>query len=136
MGDLYPDALPCLLTLAASGYALGIAGNQPAATERVLHALGLPLKVAASSERWGVNKPDPAFFARIIDELALPANEIAYVGDRIDHDVRPAAAAGMFSVFIRRGPWAFVQSGGKEPAEASATVDSLTELPGLLGRLR
>jgi FMN phosphatase YigB (HAD superfamily) len=136
MEDFYPDAVPCLQTLAAAGYVLGIAGNQPAATERVLQDLGLPLKLAASSERWGTNKPDPAFFARIAEELALPANEIAYVGDRIDNDVRAAAAAGMFSVFIRRGPWAFVQSAGQAPAEASATVDSLSELPRVLDGLR
>jgi FMN phosphatase YigB (HAD superfamily) len=136
MEDFYPDAIPCLQKLANSGHVLGIAGNQPAATERVLHELGLPLKVAASSERWGVNKPDPAFFARITEELALPASEIAYVGDRIDNDVRPAAAAGMFSIFIFRGPWAFVQSNGQLPAEASATVDSLNELPRILDRLR
>ena len=132
MEDFYPDALEALRRLAAKGLAIGIAGNQPAATEAVLHELGLPLAIAASSERWGINKPDPAFFARIIDELGLPAREIAYVGDRIDNDVRPAAAAGMFAVFIRRGPWAFVQSGGNDPAEASATIDSLSELEGIL----
>jgi FMN phosphatase YigB (HAD superfamily) len=132
MEDFYPDALETLRALAAKGFALGIAGNQPAATEAVLHELGLPLAIAASSERWGINKPDPAFFARIIDELGLPASEIAYVGDRIDNDVRPAAAAGMFAVFIRRGPWAFVQSSGEDPVEASATINSLRELQGIL----
>jgi FMN phosphatase YigB (HAD superfamily) len=135
MEDFYPDAIPCLQRLAASGYVLGIAGNQPAATEGVIHKLGLPLKVAASSERWGVNKPDPAFFARITEELELPASAIAYVGDRIDNDVRPAAAAGMVSIFIRRGPWAFVQSAGHVPTEAYATVDSLNELPRILDSL-
>lgn len=136
LDDFYPDALPCLRTLAAAGYTLGIAGNQPAATELVLHALGLPLGLVASSERWGINKPDPAFFARIIDELGLPADEIAYVGDRVDNDVRPAAAAGMYSVFIRRGPWALVQSPDQDPEEASATIGALTELPAILGRSR
>ena len=31
--DLYPDALSCLRTLRARGFAVGIAGNQPAAAE-------------------------------------------------------------------------------------------------------
>ncbi|HEX3868738.1 MAG TPA: HAD family hydrolase, partial [Gemmatimonadaceae bacterium] len=57
--DLYPDALPCLATLRAQGYVLGLAGNQPAAAEGVLSSLGLPVDVIASSERLGVEKPSP-----------------------------------------------------------------------------
>jgi hypothetical protein len=68
--------------------------------------------------------------------LAHPGSGIAYVVDRIDNDVRPAAAAGIFSIFIRRGPWAFVQSNGQVPAEPSASVDSLNELPPILDGLR
>jgi FMN phosphatase YigB (HAD superfamily) len=32
-----------------------------------------------------------------------PAERIAYVGDRLDNDLIPAKAAGMRTVFIRRG---------------------------------
>ena len=39
-------------------------------------------------------------------ELRLRPSEIAYVGDRVDFDVLPAAAAGMFTVHLRRGPGA------------------------------
>ena len=133
--DLYPDALACLHSMAADGYAIGIAGNQPTATEEVLRGLDVPLAIAASSERWGVHKPDPAFFARIATELDMAPAEVAYVGDRVDNDVGPAAAAGMIAIFIRRGPWAFIQAGRAEPTEAAATIDSLDELPGVLRRL-
>ena len=127
-GDLYPDALPCLRALAGAGYTLGIAGNQPRATEAVLRALDVPLGLVASSESWGVAKPDPAFFDRIALALGLPASEIAYVGDRLDNDVGPAARAGMTSIFIRRGPWAHIQAGPDDPAYAAATIDSLDQL--------
>jgi FMN phosphatase YigB (HAD superfamily) len=133
--DLYPDALGCLRALAADGYVLAIAGNQPAETEAVLAELDLPLALVASSERWGVHKPDPAFFEKIVAELGLPANEIAYVGDRVDNDVAPAARAGMAAIFIRRGPWAFIQAGQDDPPVATLSIDSLDELPEALRRL-
>lgn len=130
--DLYPDAAECLRELSAAGYRLGIAGNQPAETEKVLRALEVPLELVASSERWGVAKPDRAFFDRIAAELRLPPAEIAYVGDRVDNDIRPAAEAGMLAIFIRRGPWALIQSGPTPPPAASATINSLAELPAVL----
>jgi FMN phosphatase YigB (HAD superfamily) len=133
--DLYPDALPCLRQLAAEGLRLGIAGNQPAATEAVLLGLDVPIELVASSERWGVEKPDPAFFERIAREFGLEPGEIAYVGDRVDNDVSPAAGAGMQAIFIRRGPWAYIQAGRTSPPEAVATIESLSELPAALHEL-
>ena len=46
-----------------------------------------------SSERWGVEKPAPEFFARVA-ETGRPDAEIAYVGDRVDNDVRAGASGG------------------------------------------
>ena len=43
--DLYPDAEPSLHAARAAGLRVGIAGNQPEATEQVLGQLGLPLDV-------------------------------------------------------------------------------------------
>lgn len=83
---------------------------------------------------WGVEKPDLRFFERIATELDLPPAEIAYVGDRVDNDIRPAAAAGMRAIFIRRGPWAWIQAPRDDPPEAAATIASLAELPDAFGR--
>jgi len=130
--DLYPDAVPCLRALHDAGYRVGVVGNQPARAEAALADFGLPLDFVGSSASWGVEKPDVRFFERIATELDLPAAEIAYVGDRLDNDVRPAAAAGMQAIFIRRGPWAWIQSPVDDPPEATLTVNSLAELPGAL----
>ena len=102
----------------------------------LFRALHVPLAFVASSETWDVQKPDPAFFERIVRELGLPADEIAYVGDRLDNDIRPAAAVGMQAVFVRRGPWAWIHGGRSTPPEAALTVDSLAELPDALDALR
>jgi HAD superfamily hydrolase (TIGR01549 family) len=130
--DLYPDAVPCLRALQAAGYLVGVAGNQPAHAEAAISGLGLALDLVASSHSWGVEKPDPRFFERIAAELDLPPADIAYVGDRVDNDVRPAAAAGMRAIFLRRGPWAWIQAPRDDPPEATLTVASLAELPDAL----
>jgi len=100
--DFYPDALRCLDLLRSQGYFVGAVGNTPAETEDLLRE---HVDLIGSSGRWGVEKPAPEFFARIVEESGFPATEIAYVGDRVDNDIRPAIDAGMLAVHIRRGPW-------------------------------
>jgi HAD superfamily hydrolase (TIGR01549 family) len=130
--DLYPDALDCLRRLAADGYRLGIAANQPADAAEVVRSFGIPLELVGMSATWDLHKPDPRFFERISRELALPPHRIAYVGDRIDNDVRPAHAIGMTAVFVRRGPWGWIQAGRGRPPEADLVVERLAELPDAL----
>ena len=133
--DLYPDAVPCLVALDAAGYRLGIVGNQPAGAEAVFRRLGVPLAFVAASETWTVHKPDPAFFDRVVGELGMPAASTAYVGDRLDNDIRPAAAAGLRTIWVRRGPWAWIQAGRSNPVEADVVVENLAELPEALTTL-
>jgi HAD superfamily hydrolase (TIGR01662 family) len=134
--DLYPDAADCLRALHDAGYRIGVVGNQPARAEGALADLGLPIDLLATSSTWDVHKPDPRFFARIATELDVPAAEIAYVGDRLDNDVQPAAVAGMQAIFIRRCPWAWIQAPRDDPAEASLTIATLSELPAALEAMR
>ncbi|MCX6024430.1 MAG: HAD-IA family hydrolase [Chloroflexi bacterium] len=126
--DFYPDALPCLTALKAAGYLIGIAGNQPAQAESALRAVEMPVDLIATSAAWGVEKPSPAFFARLIQEAGLPPHEIAYVGDRLDNDVLPAKAAGMLSIFIRRGPWGYIHARRPEVMRADMRIEGLGEL--------
>ncbi len=132
--DLYPDVIECLTTLKANGYVVGVAGNQFAASETWLARVRPAFDLIGSSERWGVQKPSAAFFERLAKELALPANEIAYVGDRIDNDIRPAVAAGLRAVFLRRGPWGHILSDGAVDIPGP-TIRSLAELVPALATL-
>lgn len=126
--DFYPDALDCLARLSNAGYALGLAGNQPLDAERSLAALGLPVSFIASSAGWGVEKPSAEFFDRVVAAAGQPAEQIAYVGDRLDNDVLPARRAGMYAVFLRRGPWGHVHALRPEADRAEARIDALTQL--------
>jgi HAD superfamily hydrolase (TIGR01549 family) len=127
VGDLYPDALPCLAALRAAGYRVGLAGNQNAALEEWTRA-SLPADVYGSSASWGVRKPDRRFFERVVEEAGADAGRVAYVGDRADNDVRPALALGLVAVHLRRGPWGRLQS----TPEGARSISSLTELPAAL----
>jgi len=134
--DLYPDVEPALAALSVAGYRLGIVGNQPSRTEALFRGLDVAVDLVASSASWGIEKPDPLFFERIATELGVTPQEIAYVGDRLDNDVRPAARAGMLAVFVRRGPWAWIQAGRDDPPEAAFTIETLAELPEALEPFR
>lgn len=125
--DLYPDARRSLAALGEAGYRVAILANQPDTRTAELRALGIEAEVMAMSGEMGVSKPNPAFFARGLELLGNPdpAN-VAYVGDRIDNDVLPSAAAGMRPVWIRRGPWGHLQT--DVTGAARVTIDSLDEL--------
>jgi FMN phosphatase YigB (HAD superfamily) len=131
LSDLYPDAIPCLRALEDAGYAIGLAGNQPARTEEFLQTLGITVDLIASSAHWGVEKPSPAFFDRIATEFGRAPEEIAYVGDRVDNDIVPVNAAGMVSVHMLRGPWAYLQDG----SVATIQLCTLADLPQALARV-
>jgi HAD superfamily hydrolase (TIGR01549 family) len=133
--DLYPDVRPTLTDLRADGYRLAIFGNQPANRTAELKALDLGAEVIGMSAEMGVAKPNPFYFATILDRLGSPeAGSVTHVGDRIDNDVAPAAAAGLRSTWIRRGPWGRIQAlpDGFQPA---LVIDSLAELRSGLDRV-
>jgi HAD superfamily hydrolase (TIGR01662 family) len=130
--DLYPDALECLQRVGELGLRVGIVGNQTEALEAWARAAALPADVIASSASLGVRKPDPAFFARVVELMGCEPTEAAYVGDRVDNDVLPAATAGLVAVHVRRGPWGRLQ---RTPPEAALGLDDLASLPDALASL-
>lgn len=129
--DLYPDALPSVRALRAAGRRVAVIGNQPATRSAELRALGVEADVMAMSDEIGVSKPAPAFFARCVDLLGAAAERIAYVGDRIDNDVRPARAAGLQAIWLRRGPSGLLHR--DDGGDAHLVVGSLAELVEVLG---
>jgi HAD superfamily hydrolase (TIGR01662 family) len=127
--NLYPDARPCLAELRDQGLLVGLAGNQTSRAEAILRALDLPVDVIGTSDGWGVAKPSPEFFDRIAVEAGCPADQVLYIGDRLDNDIRPAQVAGMLTALLRRGPWGYILADPQVSQRCLVHLDSLAELP-------
>ncbi|MEV0278519.1 HAD family hydrolase [Streptomyces sp. NPDC050610] len=128
--DLYSDVRTALAQLRADGLWLGIAGNQTVRAGGILRELFTgDVDLIGTSDDWGASKPDPEFFVRVAEVVPFASEEILYVGDRLDNDIRPAVAAGMATALIRRGPWGTIQQHDPE-ADSITTmrIDSLSEL--------
>jgi HAD superfamily hydrolase (TIGR01549 family) len=127
--DLYPDALSTVQRLCSAGYRVAILANQPARRTPELRALGFEPDVMAMSDELKVHKPNLAFFTRALELMgANDPGRVAYVGDRVDNDVVPSAAAGMRAVWVRRGPWGIIQQLPPDLNPRPMVVDTLDEL--------
>lgn len=102
--DLCPDVRPAPAALRAAGLRLGIAGNQTVRAGGLLRDLfTTDVDLIGTSDDWGASKPDIALFERVADVVPYANDEILYVGDRVDNDLRPGAAAGTHTADPRRG---------------------------------
>jgi len=132
--DLYPDARRCLAALREQGLLVGLAGNQTSRAEGILRSLDFPVDVIGTSDGWGVEKPSAAFFQRLIEEAGCPAEQILYVGDRLDNDVKPAQQQAIATAFLRRGPWGYILNDQAVLDRCLFRLDSLAELPELVAK--
>jgi HAD superfamily hydrolase (TIGR01509 family) len=131
--DLYDDAVPCLAALRDDGWRIVVGGNQPAAVQRLIEDLALPVDLVVSSGGLGAAKPDREFFVRAAAAAGVEVSDCVHVGDRVDNDVVAAASAGMTAVHVRRGPWGLLHAGDPR---IEHQVTSLLQLPDLLRSLR
>jgi HAD superfamily hydrolase (TIGR01509 family) len=130
--DLHGDARSCLAELRELGFTVVLAGNQPARRAGQLRALDLPCDDLVTSEELGAEKPDPGFFTALLRRCeTTDPSELLYVGDRTDNDVLPAAAAGMRTCWLRRGPWGLLQD-VPDDVDPDLVLEGLGELPLLL----
>jgi HAD superfamily hydrolase (TIGR01458 family) len=90
------------------------------------------LEYATSREAYVVGKPARGFFDEVLRDAGFDADAAAMVGDDIETDVGGALGAGLAGVLVRTGKYRAdaVAASGIEP---TATVDSIADVPGLLG---
>jgi HAD superfamily hydrolase (TIGR01549 family) len=130
LDDVYPDAIAAMDALRDRGYRVAVIGNQPTSRTAELRRIGVEAEVMAMSAEMGIAKPSQQFFERVLELLGSPpASSVAYVGDRVDNDVLPAVVAGMRAVWIRRGPWGYIERlpEGVHPALIVASLGELAE---------
>ncbi|MEU4256496.1 HAD family hydrolase [Streptomyces fradiae] len=132
-GDLYDDVVPALAALRDAGVRVVVAGNQTRKAGALLRNLALPADVIATSGEWGCAKPSPEFFAQVTEAAGALPGETLYVGDHPVNDVYPAAAHGLLTAHLRRGPWGHFWADDPEVrAAADYSVRSLAELVGIV----
>jgi putative hydrolase of the HAD superfamily len=131
-GTLYPDALPLLRALAGR-VVVGVLANQEAGVVDALTRDG----VAPFVDVWGVSalvgheKPSPELFAWCLERAGAAPGQAVHVGNRLDTDVRPAAALGIGTVWVLRGE-APDDPTLEQLAEPDLTVADLTGLAEVL----
>lgn len=133
---LHADVRDCLRALAATGFRLGIIANQPSQVRAAMERDGLVsyFEVWGVSDDLGLQKPDPGLFVHALRLAGVEPARAVMVGDRLDYDVHPAAAAGMKTVWVLRGE-APDDPTPAQLSDADASVRDLTELPGALETL-
>lgn len=72
---------------------------------RKLRALGLEAwtDVLVTSEEAGAEKPSPAIYRLLLDKLRMSPEEVLFVGDSLERDVKGPAAMGMRAVLFHGG---------------------------------
>jgi len=129
---LYPGARETLAALAEAGYALGCVTNKAGRfTVPVLRGLGLldTFGIVLSGDSLPEMKPHPAPLLHAAAHFGVAPGDSLLVGDSIT-DIQAARAAGFAVVCMSYG-----YNHGQDIREArpDAVLDSLMELPGLLG---
>ncbi|MCZ2811032.1 HAD family hydrolase [Modestobacter sp. VKM Ac-2979] len=103
-GTLYADVLPFLAQLRGR-VTVGVLANQERAVVDALTRDG----VADSVDVWGVSaivgheKPSPELFTWCLTQAGARPEQAVHIGNRLDTDVRPAAALGLGTVWVLRG---------------------------------
>ena len=128
---LYPDTAAALGRLHGR-YGIGVIANQRLGTAERLRKMGIleHIDLVAAAAEESVAKPDRRIFLLALERAGCRPEEAAMVGDRLDNDIRPAKALGMYTVWMRRGYGALwtVKSPLDEPDLTVPTMSALANL--------
>ena len=114
---------------------LGILSNtfvNAESLEKHLEQLGLLdfFSVRMYSYRFDFRKPDLRIFEIAAERLDEAPENILYVGDRIDMDIKPALKLGMQPVLK-----AAYTNAGKTPPDGAWKINQISELPTLIKKI-
>jgi len=134
-----PDAVPTLKKLQERGYRLGLISN--AADDNDVQTLVDKAEIRSffdkilTSAGEGIRKPNPHIFQKLLDYWDLPPMQVAMVGDTLGADVLGAKNAGLFSIWITQRSDTPANQAHADTIHPDATINALSELPGLLDQL-
>lgn len=114
----FPDSRPVLGRLAGR-FRLAVLSNVDRDLfEPVLDALGRPFACVLTADAIGAYKPDPQCFRALLEACGAAPVDILHCAQSRFHDVAPARAAGIPTMWIRRR-----QASGKAVPASDATAD-------------
>jgi len=130
-----PKIKETLTALKNSGLKLGIVSNtfvNGCSLEKHLEQEGILdfFTVRVYSYEFNFRKPDTRIFKIAAERIGETVENILYVGDRIDKDIRPAIRSGMQAVLKN----AYTNNGKKIP-KGAWKINQLSELPGLIEKI-
>ena len=135
VGQAEPHIVETLTKLRKMGIELGIVSNtfvHSSSLEKHLEQLGVLDFFSAKlySYEFDFRKPDARIFKAAADKIGQMLENVLFVGDRIDRDVKAAIKAGMQAVLK-----AAYTNVGKKPPKGIWEINQLSELPGLIEKI-
>ncbi|MDW8084114.1 MAG: HAD-IIA family hydrolase [Candidatus Caldarchaeum sp.] len=88
------------------------------------------ISTATGVKPYAVGKPEKESSLSALEMLKLPKEQVVFVGDRVDTDVKAAKAVGCRSILVKTGAYNLFSGGA---GEADVVVESIASLPDLLG---
>jgi phosphoglycolate phosphatase len=134
-GQVFPGVRDGLQALQQAGYRLGCVTNKPsipAAALLDIHALAPWFDVVVGGDTLGQMKPKPAPLLHACRAMQASLERCVLVGDS-PVDVAAARAAQMPVYIVRYG---YPGADGYEAMQCDALIDSLGDLPAILGGVR
>jgi len=135
IGKVEPETAETLTALKNLGLKLGIVSNTfvtGSSLDKHLEQLGIlhffPVRVY--SYEFDFRKPDTRIFKAAAEKIGERLENILFIGDRINQDVKAAAKAGMQAVLKE----AYTNAGKKTP-KGALKITQLAELPSLIEKI-
>jgi len=132
---VFPDVIPALDAMQATGLRLGVVSNWGWAAPELLQTLELArhFEIMSISARVGYQKPHAAIFEHALDLLDVSAGQAIHVGDDPEADVVGARSVGIEPVLIDRRGRTHPPLGHEAEAGEVVTITDLGQLLDLLG---
>jgi putative hydrolase of the HAD superfamily len=126
----YPEAAETLGLLREAGVTVGVCSNWGWELDAYLEQVGLLglVDCAITSARVGSRKPHPGIYASSVEALGVRPEQVVFVGDSWEPDVRGPRRVGMTAVHV----WRADERVGQEPPPLEPGDHRVDELRGVL----
>ena len=111
----------------------GISGSRALRALWGIEEVGIDFEQVVTAAQVGAYKPDARPFRTALERIGVPPGRILHVAQSLYHDIAPASALGLDTVWIDRHAG---QGGGATPSAAATPTWTLRNLSELAEALR